>query len=308
MHVGFRARVRIDVRVASLSSIPPVHPDLARRLHRRAGAERWGLSEDDFRAALVRSLAHRFREQSPPPREAEQYLDSLLVEDLGLACACARGSERAWEHFVREFRPALLAAAASSAPPDVARDLADSIYADLFGLEERDGVRRSLLDYFHGRSTLASWLRAVLAQRVVDWARASRRFEPLPDGDADIIPAPESGTPDVDRPRHLAIVRAALAAAIAGLAPRDRLRLSLYYTQELKLAAVGRVLGESEATVSRKLERTRGDLRKAIARRLHEAHGLDQAEITACFDDARTDPAFDLARVLPPPHADGETS
>lgn len=280
-------------------STAPIRSSLVRRLHERAGAERWHLSEIDFGAALQRSLARRFGEAVPSEREATEYLESLAVGDLGLACACARGSETAWEHFVGQFRPALLAAAAASAPPGVARDLADSIYADLFGLEERDGVRRSLFDYFDGRSTLGGWLRAVLAQRVVDWARASRRFEPLADNVADGPSPAAAELPDVERPRRLALVRAALRAAVGALEARDRLRLSLYYGQQLKLAAVGRVLGESEATVSRKLERTRSDLRVAIGRRLREAHGLGEAEISACFEEAPGDPAFDLARVLP---------
>jgi hypothetical protein len=72
----------------------------------------------------------------------------------------------------------------------------------------------------------------------------------------------------------------------------------------LKLAAVGRLLNESEATVSRKLARCRTDLRRAVERRLRELHGMGADQVAECFDLARTDPAFDLARVLPPPFAD----
>ncbi len=40
-----------------------------------------------------------------------------------------------------------------------AREMADSLYADLYGLRESsDGSRRSLFDYFHGRSKLSTWL------------------------------------------------------------------------------------------------------------------------------------------------------
>jgi len=292
---------------ASLRPIPRIDPDLARRLHGRADAGRWGLSVEDFAATLARSVASRYRDQSPSPREIEQYAESLHVEDLALACACARGREPAWEHFVLGFRPALLAAARSSAPPDLARDLADSIYADLFGVEERDGVRRSLFDYYHGRSTLGGWLRAVLAQRAVDHARAARRIEPLPEGDGDPRIARDDGPPDVDRSRHLPLVRRALGAALAGLAPRDRLRLALYYTQQMTLAAAGRALGESEATVSRKLERTRRELRRVIERRLREDDRLNDAQVAACFEYARTDPAFDLNRALPPRDSEPDT-
>ncbi|MBI2833388.1 MAG: sigma-70 family RNA polymerase sigma factor, partial [Acidobacteria bacterium] len=279
---------------------PPVDVALVRRLHERAGASRWGLSERDFGEALARSATRRFRGESPSARDVERYLESLHLADLALACACARGSHIAWEHFVREFRPGLRAAAAACAPPHLSRELADSIYGDLFGMEERDDARQSLLDYFHGRSTLIGWLRAVLAQRVVDRIRKDRRLEPLEDPDA--RQAAGTDAPDPDRRTHLASVRAALAAALAALGARDRLRLALYYTQQMTLAAVGRTLGESEATVSRKLERTRRDLRQAIERRLREHDGFTDAQIAACFEYGREDPAFDLARALPPPN------
>ncbi len=272
------------------------------RLFTRAGAARWGLRDQDFVEALERSASHRFAGAAPSPADVERYLESLHLEELALACACARGSEPAWEQFVREYRPAVLRAASACAPPDLARELADTIYADLFGLDERDGRRRSLFDYFHGRSSLAGWLRAVLAQRVVDRVRAGRRLEPLPEeDDPGPKPAVDPGPPDVDEPRHRHLVRRALAAGLRALAPRERLRLSLYYTQDLTLAATGRILGESEATASRKLERTRRELRASIERRLREVDRLNDIQIAACFAYGRTDPAFDLARALPPP-------
>lgn len=194
----------------------------------------------------------------------------------------------------------LLRAALQVAPPNTARELADSLYADLYGLDERDGSRRSLFDYFHGRSSLAGWLRAVIAQRMVDHHRAARRFEPLAEQDGAAQPVADAPPPDVDQSRYQPAVRAALLAALAALVPRDRLRLSLYYAQELTLAAAGRVLGESEATVSRKLERTRRDLRTAIERHLRETDGLSDAQVAACFHYAPTDPAFDLAQALRP--------
>ena len=155
---------------------------LVEKLARRALAGRWDLQADDFAAALRRSAAHRFTGRPPSPAEIEQYLESLHLEDLALACACARGSEPAWDHFVSEYRPILLRIASRGQQADRARDVADSVYAELYGLDERDGARRSLFDYFHGRSSLAGWLKAVVAQRLVDQARAARRFEPLPDG------------------------------------------------------------------------------------------------------------------------------
>jgi RNA polymerase sigma-70 factor (ECF subfamily) len=209
---------------------------------------------------------------------------------------------------VREYRPVLIRIASRGQQADRGRDVADSVYAELYGLDERDGARRSLFDYFHGRSTLAGWLKAVVAQRLVDRARAERRLEPLPDDEW-----PEAGTAvgadfelNPERRRVLRLVRQALADAVTGLEARDRLRLSLYYTQDLTLAAIGRTLGESEATASRKLQRTREALRAAVEKRLRNVDRLTDAQVDQCFEHARTDPAFDLARTLPPPEERAE--
>ena len=70
----------------------------------------------------------------------------------------------------------LYRAADSLDPNGGAREIADSLYAELYGVNR---ARRSLLLSFSGRSSLATWLRAVLCQRFVDRIRAQRRLEPL---------------------------------------------------------------------------------------------------------------------------------
>src|SRR4029079_2550827 len=158
------------------------------------------------------------------------YLNGLHLRDLALACACAAGEDRAWDHFIREYRPGLYRAADALAPGGSARELADSLYADLYGIRERDGKRQSLFRYFHGRSSLATWLRAVLAQRHVDAIRAGRRLDPLPDDDStDVSVRVSSVSPDPDRTRYLALVQRALTIAVSMLTSKDRLRLECYY-------------------------------------------------------------------------------
>jgi hypothetical protein len=85
-------------------------------------------------------------------------------------------------------------------------------------------------------------------------------------------------------------MRRTMATAVAALAPRDRLRLTCYYAQDLTLAQIGRALGEHEATVSRHLTRTRRDIRTAVERDLSERERMNEAQIAECFasvlDDA----------------------
>ena len=262
----------------------PVRIDkaLAARLHGRAGAARWRVSIETFAGALEESAGKAFAGRLPGTRELERYLDALHLEDLALACACRAGDEAAWEHFIREWRPLLYRAAGAIDPAGNTRELADALYADLYGMEAGDGTRRSLLRYFHGRSSLGTWLRAVLAQRHVDGVRAARRVTSLPDEESTAVLAAPARPPDPDRERFARLLQEALEGAIGGLTARDRLRLGCYYAQQLTLAETGRLLQEHEATVSRQLARTRRDLRLAVERAL-EDRGLGPAEVDECF-------------------------
>ena len=290
----------------------PLDPSLVSGLHQRAQAERWALPEETFASALERSVTQRFGADRPPAATVEAYLNGLHLSDLALATACAQGSNAAWDHFVLQFRPVLYRMARALGVPGDARELADSLYAELYGLDERDAGRRSLLRYYHGRAPLAGWLRTVLAQRAVDLARAARRLVSLderPPGGGDAVdrlkPAiPErvpAGSGDPHRRQYLAALQAALGAAIVALGARDRLRLALYYTRGLKLAPIGKLLGESEATTSRKLDRTRRNLRADVEQRLRREVGLDPSQMTLAFEYAVQDGAFNLHDVLPQP-------
>ena len=284
-----------------LTASAQVAPALAARLHDESGAARWTLPIQAFQAALEASVAHAFAGRTPTPADIDRYVRSLHLEDLALAAACAAGQEAAWNHFVLEYRPALYRAADALAPSGGARDLADALYADLFGLRTSEGARRSLFHYFHGRSRLTTWLRAVLSQRHIDRIRSARRTEVLPDDEGAAPVAADTRPPDPERPRHLAAMQDALATALAALAARDRLRLTCYYLQRLTLAEIGRALGEHEATVSRHLTRTRQLIRDAVERCLAERHGFDAAATTECIQSMVSDTGpLDLEALLGP--------
>jgi RNA polymerase sigma factor (sigma-70 family) len=282
------------------------------RLYERADATRWELSIEDFARALERSVTKAFAGRTPSARDVERYIESLRHTDLALACACAAGHEAAWDHFVVEYRPVLYRAADALDPSGGARELADSLYADLFGLESepsendltevvsgssrtKSEQRRSLFRYFHGRSSLATWLRAVLAQRLVDRVRAGARTAPLPDEEP---AAPTHQVLDPDRGRYLRLMHEALSAAVANLDAKSRLRIRYYYVQGLTLAETGRLLGEHEASVSRHLSAARKAIGLDLERRLSQA-GLAREEIAQCFACVGEDAGpLDLDRLL----------
>jgi RNA polymerase sigma-70 factor len=287
-------------------------------LYAQSQAGRWGVPRERFAAALERSAKKALTPGSVTQQKLEEYLGALHLEDLALATACAGGREAAWEHFFTKYRAYLRAAAAAilrcHAGSAEACDLADSLFSELYGLAGSKGAERSLFRYFHGRSSLKTWLRAVLAQRHIDSIRAGRRFEELgEDETGDGRPKSLSGTQmqpsDPHRERYIASFTRALQTALDRLEPQEKERLRLYYAEEKTLAEIGRLLGEHESSVSRHLDHLRRDLRKAVEDLLRRGiaaangsavqQGLSDAEIALCFEYSAADSPIDLEKLLP---------
>lgn len=256
----------------------------AEQLYKKADAGRWKVPAEVLSDALERSAEKAFAGRSPSDAELDRYLNSLHLTDLALACACAIGHEDAWDHFVLEFRPGMYRAADAIDASGGARDIAEALYAELFGLKERDGVRQSVFRYFHGRSSLATWLRSLIAQRHVDRHRETRRLEPLPEDSSPASIRSETKADHPERARFVTAMHMVLSAAIAALAPRDRLRLACYYAQEMTLAQIGTLTREHEATVSRQLAKTRRAIRAEVERRLKTDQGFSAGDIDECFE------------------------
>src|SRR5262249_62106014 len=100
--------------------------------------------------------------------------------ELALARACAAGENSAWEIFLTKYREKLYLSALRIAREDTAaRELADTLYADLYGTTTRDGRRVSKLASYTGRGSLEGWLRTVLAQEYVNRYRKTKRLVSL---------------------------------------------------------------------------------------------------------------------------------
>lgn len=199
--------------------------------------------------------------------EQARFLRSLKLGDLVLARACAAGSERAWERFIAQYRePLVRAAIAITGSESLGRELADQLYAELYGLTTKDGERRCPLESYRGRGSLMGWLRTTLAQRHVDHYRRRRREEPLEDLDA-AAPAMEW-----DRTSNeLTVLEKAVEGAFLGCEAEERVLLTAYYLDGRTLLEIAKVLHVHEATVSRKLKRICEDLRKKVVKNLQGA-------------------------------------
>ena len=196
-------------------------PALADELWRGCDAARWGLTRDEFEQILVDAgTAQNFGlAETPTATRTKQktFFRGLCVADLALARACARGNERAWEHFIAVYRqPLTRAAIAITGSETLGRDLADQLYAELYGLNVREGQRRCPLLSYRGRGSLMGWLRTTLAQRHVDHYRRTRREEPIEEFDA---PAPNP-VPQTSA-RELSLLEQAIEQAVSGATPRS---------------------------------------------------------------------------------------
>ena len=288
--------------------LPGVSEAILESLYAESRAAHWGLALAQFAAALDRSMRKRFPDVSPAGDHLVEYLQTLCLQDLALAAACLEGSEAAWEYFVREYRSPLRAAAGAitkgSRAGANALELADSLFAELFGLVDGKRGERSLFRYFHGRSSLKTWLRAILAQRHVDCLRESRRWESFDQGDGEEpkpLPEHHLAPPSLDphRERYLQRFVLALQLSLASLDRSDRQRLELYYARQKTLAEIGRQIGEHESSVSRNLERIRHELRARIEEQLRGEPAFSAAEIALCFQYAAEDAPIDFRNLFP---------
>jgi RNA polymerase sigma factor (sigma-70 family) len=249
-------------------------------LHESSGAGAWSVSLDDFARAVWEGVrkAAAFDDRSIP-----DLLKKIRTEELALALACAQGNDRAWEAFSFGYRNAVYEAACAFASDlTMARELTDTLTAELYGLEEEGGRRRSKLAYFHGRSSLKTWLRAVVYQRFVDEYRHLVRLQPLPED----LPAPagESAVSDKDEQRYARILGEAVSVTLREMSPAEKLLLSYYYVQQLTFKQIGRITGQHEATVFRHMEALRKRMRKKIEEYLRKIKKLSAYEIDRCLN------------------------
>jgi RNA polymerase sigma-70 factor, ECF subfamily len=302
----------------------------------RAGALRLLARAADARSLDAEALAPRLRvvaqkyllrdEPEAPVERIDKFLDGLRADDLCLVVACERGDERAWDDLIGGFRATVLSAARSaSSSEDAAEELAQSVWAELYGLRERaGGGAAGKLAYYSGCGSLGGWLRAVVGQLAVDRHRKSARLvQTEEDADFDRLaqaqeaagahagdgfqpqPAPD---PEQSLARSEAVraLHGALARVLGALSDEDRLLVKLYYFDGLRLREAGAVLGVHEATASRRLTRIHAEVRERTAAALAEDYGWTQQEVARSMAEAARDLDADIGRLLTPSAAPSE--
>ncbi len=296
-----------------MSATPPISgavqsavAELLGELCAKSGCEKLGLSRESF-SAILRAVATKYLPPETSQSEARVFLLTLRVDELALARACAAGNNSAWEIFLTRYREKLYQAALRIAREDsAARDLADSLYAELYGTSTRDDQRVSKLESFTGRGSLEGWLRTVLAQEFVNRYRRSKRLVSL---DQEIEDGAQFAAP---KPEPTTVVNARLEscvdAALAALPSEDRLVLAAYYLDGRTLAEVAGMLGVHESTICRKVDKLAKSLRKEILTSM-VGQGMDRREAEEALEADVRDLRVNIRRSLgqeSPPEAFSE--
>jgi len=276
------------------SAVQTVVDDLLADLHAKAGCEKIGLARESLSAILCEVAAKHAAQSSDP--EIRTFILSLRVEELAIARACAAGSNSAWEVFLTRYREKLYLSALRIAREDsAARELADTLYADLYGTNIRAGERVSKLSSYTGRGSLEGWLRTVLAQEYVNRYRRTKRLvsldEESEEGAQFSAPQAEPAPSADDRLAH------ATDEALASLPAEDRTVLSAYFLDGRTLAEIARMLGVHESTISRKLDKLAKALRKQILAGLAR-RGMSRRQAEEALEQDVRDLQVDIRRSL----------
>src|ERR1700741_1106242 len=287
-------------------AVQAVASEMLAELHAKAGCERIGLTRESF-STILGEVGTKYGASSED--EARTFFLSLRVEELALARACAAGENSAWEIFLTRYREKLYLSALRIAREDsAARELADTLYADLYGTNTRDGQRVSKLASYTGRGSLEGWLRTVLAQEFVNRYRRTKRLVSLEEESEDGVQF-QAREPEPLAPADNRLAQAT-DEALTALSAEDRMVLSAYYLDQRTLAEIARMLGVHESTISRKLDKLAKLLRKQIVasltrrgmsrRQAEEAMELDvrdlQVDIRRSLAQESAAPAFSEKR------------
>jgi len=261
---------------------------LFRELYRKSAAAEYGLEEGEF-ARILEDIAAKYL-SGGSPAEAPTFYMALRIEELALARACVAGNEKAWEVFLTRYRAKLYEMAGAIAQDDsVGHELADSLYAELYGLHTRGDRRVSKFSYYTGRGSLEGWLRTLLAQDYVDRYRRQKRLVRLEEEEEPHHSLPPAEPPAVADPR----LAPATDAALAALPAEDRFILAAYFLDGRTLAEIARMLKVHESTISRKVDRLTHRLRESIIQRLMD-QGLDRRAAQEALEIDVRDLAIDV--------------
>src|SRR5262245_21427805 len=108
-----------------------------------ANAPNFGVQKETFVESLKRTIEKYLAPSSATPLTQKDVIDLLSqiqADDLFMAIACAKGSERGWWEFDQQHRSYMERVARHLAKTEVdAQEVIDQVYVELYGTKIVDG-------------------------------------------------------------------------------------------------------------------------------------------------------------------------
>jgi RNA polymerase sigma-70 factor (ECF subfamily) len=255
-------------RLAGLAS-------LVSQLYENSDAAQFDISASEF-SQILSEITDKYLSSECDQAAVRELLSKLHAKELILARACAAGHSKAWETLLTRYRDFLYQTAISIAKDEaIGRELADSLYADLYSSESRAGRRMSKLNSYTGVGTLTSWLCTVLVRAYIDRYRSEKRLVSLDETmeeDPRLITAASEVVVSVD-PR----LEDATDEALSSLSPEDGYILVSHFLDGRTLADIASSLNVHESTASRRVEKITSRLRNKVVAALRR-RGMSRAQ------------------------------
>jgi RNA polymerase sigma factor (sigma-70 family) len=195
-----------------------------------------------------------------------------IENDLSVACQAMEGNQEAIMKVRSELSSVLgvlLSKCRDKCSEEKAREIADSLPADLIVGVPRDGKNVPLLKMYQGRAPLRSWLTVVALSRLKSWWRSPqyrnlvRTRDEHDDRDfTETLAA--AGTDSPGDSEIVAILSDALAEALGSLSSRASVILRLVHIHDVEQQRLAVMLSCHAATISRELAQTQEGIRRQV--------------------------------------------
>jgi RNA polymerase sigma-70 factor (ECF subfamily) len=189
----------------------------------------------------------------------------LHFADLYIACACARGDQRAIALFDARYIPEVGRALKSATPSMI--DETKQVLRRRFFVAE-DGTPARIAEYT-GRGALKAWVRAAAVRAA--W-RLGRRPKGQTEVESHVFHAVAAAGDDLEldylKRRYLGEFEQALREAFGALSVRDRNVTRYYFGKGLSIDAIGLLYDVHRSTVARWLNRITSELVQSTRTRM----------------------------------------
>jgi RNA polymerase sigma-70 factor (ECF subfamily) len=251
------------------------------------------LGAEDYVRHLARHVANE--------PELEEAIHATHGADLYLACASARGDDRALAILEREFLRGIPSAIARLRLARSSVDEVQQLVRERL-LLGKGGAAPKIAEY-SGRGPLASWVRVVAKRSALNFMRtrdgATHPDEVLADRALAGMPS-GTGDPELDvvRARCAGEFKAALEGALAKLPAEERTLLRLHYVDGLNIDELGGVYRVHRATIARWIAKTRDGLLSETRRVLTKELRLTNKEFQSLVASMQSQIHVSIHRLL----------